>query len=196
MSQVKATPLTPFTGSYPHVEGIADWQAASSARLLWDRVHDLEARLQAAEGTAAALVTAHNATDAAQIATASEVQKVQATIAAAGASASLVPAASGGGGGTPPPPNPGDPGSQTNPIIAMSTDPAQIAASVRASLQFYGIGYNPPVDQYWIDKASVPAQFSNGKWYQGWNAYWDARANPASSGSADPNLGGLPSPHG
>jgi len=45
---------------YPHVDGIADWRAQQSIRLLWDRSFDLEARLQAAEATNKTLVEAAN----------------------------------------------------------------------------------------------------------------------------------------
>src|SRR5207248_1898437 len=78
------------------------------------------------------------------------------------------------------------------PHVDESADPTAIAAAVRASRQFYGFGAGTD-DQYWIDKASTPAQFSNGKWYLGWNRYWEVRADPHNTGSADPNLGSLPS---
>jgi len=45
---------------YPHLEGISDWRAAQSLRLLWDRYYDLEARLQGIEATAGDLVSASN----------------------------------------------------------------------------------------------------------------------------------------
>lgn len=87
----------------------------------------------------------------------------------------------------------GTPGAQDMPIIAMSSNPAQIAIDVRASLAFFG--YAPAADAYWVGKATNPEQFSNGKWYQGWNAYWEARASPGNTGSADPNLGDQPAVH-
>lgn len=100
MSQVKATPLVPLTDrQYPHIDAIKDWQAQATTKLLWDRAHDLEARLQAAESTVLALVAAHNATDSAQTATAKQVATVQASIAAGAAPTSLVPAPPSGGGG-------------------------------------------------------------------------------------------------
>ena len=48
---------------YPHLEGIADWRAAQSLRLLWDRYYDLEARLQGIEASAGDLVSAANLTE-------------------------------------------------------------------------------------------------------------------------------------
>jgi hypothetical protein len=59
------TPIVPtdppdLQTQYPHVDGISDWRAQQSIRLLWDRVFDHEARLQATEGTSATLVTAAN----------------------------------------------------------------------------------------------------------------------------------------
>jgi hypothetical protein len=58
-------PITPtdppdLQTQYPHVDGITDWRAQQSIRLLWERVFDHEARLQGAEGTQATLVTAAN----------------------------------------------------------------------------------------------------------------------------------------
>lgn len=43
------TPVVAFNRLYPHVDDIRDWRAQQTIRLLWDRIHDLEGRLQAAE---------------------------------------------------------------------------------------------------------------------------------------------------
>lgn len=53
---------------YPHIDGIQDWQAAQSVKLLWDRVQDLDARQTTANQTistqAATIATqAHTITD-------------------------------------------------------------------------------------------------------------------------------------
>ena len=48
---------------YPHVDDIDDWRARQTIRLLWDRVFDLEARLQAAESTTGDLVNTSNRQD-------------------------------------------------------------------------------------------------------------------------------------
>lgn len=51
--------------SYPHVDGVGDWQAAASIKLLWDRVWDQENRLTLANSTMtaqAAAITAQAAT--------------------------------------------------------------------------------------------------------------------------------------
>ena len=160
---------------FPHVDEIADPPAAQSLKLAWERIHSLEERLQRAEASLLVLQTAHNTSVAAITAAATAADAALALSQRPGeVPTSTVGGGPGGGGG----PAPGEPGSQTNPIIAMSIVPADIAASVRASLQVYGIGPGT-ADQYWIDHASVVAQFSNGKWYQGWNAYWEARANPS-----------------
>ena len=180
---------------FPHVDAIADPPVQQTVRLLWDRIHDLEERLQETAGAIPVLVAAHE-TNAAAAATAQTAANAAITLAQLPGGTPTGPPSGGGGGVPPPGPPPGDPGSQTNPIIAMSADPADIAASVRLSRQSYGFGPNPADDQYWIDKAASAEQFSNGKWYQGWNAYWHARANPANTGSADPNLGEQPSPTG
>jgi len=79
-------------------------------------------------------------------------------------------------------------GTFTDPIIAMSGVGGQIATDVRASLAHF----NRNDDPYWIEKESTPAQFSNGLWFLGHNRYWEARMDPANTGSADPNLGTLP----
>jgi hypothetical protein len=186
--------VVPIKRAYPHVDQITDFNAQQSTKLLWDRVHDLEERLQASEAANQVLVDAHNTTQT-QITAVQTLANGAIAIAQQPGLTTIIP---GGGGPAAPPqgPPPGDPGSQSNPIIAMSIDPTAIATSVRLSRQSYGFGPNPADDQYWITKATNAEQFSNGKWYQGWNAYWHARADPANPGSADPNLGDLPSPAG
>lgn len=193
MSPVAAVAIVELPRKYPHVDDIADWQTAQTLRLLWDRVFGLEAQLTAVNATLQLLISASNAQET-SVATA--LKQSKSALASAQVDTTGGTSSGGGGGGGGGGPDPGDPGSQSNPIIAMSADLADIAASVRASRQFYGFGPNPADDQYWIDHAKTPAQFSNGKWYLGWNAYWHARASPSNTGSADPNLGGLPSPAG
>lgn len=46
---------------YPHVEDITDWRASQSLHLAWDRIHDLEERLQAAQASQAAIIAVVNA---------------------------------------------------------------------------------------------------------------------------------------
>lgn len=191
---ITATPTTAIKRIYPHVTEIADWQTQATVRLLWDRVHDLTEQLQAAQSTVTNLVDGHN-TNAATLESVGQDARQALASQSAGGGFGVGRAGSGAGaGGGAGAPLPGLPGSQTNPIIAMSADPATIAASVRLSLAFYGLPASS--DQYWIGKASTAEQFSNGKWYLGWNAYWEARAAPGNPGSADPNLGGVPAPHG
>lgn len=48
---------------YPHVDGIEDWRAQQTTRLLWDRVFDLEERLQSTESTTGDLVDISNSQD-------------------------------------------------------------------------------------------------------------------------------------
>lgn len=184
--------LKTFKRFFPHVDKIEDPNASQTIRLLWDRVHDLEARMQRCETFNQLAAAAHNTNEAAIAAAKTAADAALALVQVPGEAAT---SGTPGGGPTPPGPAPGDPGSQTNPIVAMSIDPAAIAASVRSSLQFYGIGFNPAIDNYWIGLASSPAQFSNGKWYQGWNRYWEVRANPSNTGSADPALGSEPAQH-
>ena len=52
--------VTPIDRLYPHVDQVQDWAASTTTRLLWDRVHDLEERLQAAEANIRQAVTAIN----------------------------------------------------------------------------------------------------------------------------------------
>lgn len=61
---IVATAVTAIKRIYPHVNEIADWQTQSTTRLLWDRVHDLEERLQAAQATITQLVAGHNTNEA------------------------------------------------------------------------------------------------------------------------------------
>jgi hypothetical protein len=58
--EITATDPPELKTQYPHVDGITDWRAQQSIRLLWEQVFDHEARLQATEGTAATLVEAAN----------------------------------------------------------------------------------------------------------------------------------------
>ena len=193
MADVILPSVVPIKRVYPHTDEITDAAAAQSVRLAWDRIHSLEERLQAQEAGAQVLAAAHN-TNAAAIAVAQTTAREAITIAQTPTPDPSTPSGGLGTAGPAPGPPPGAEGSQSNPIIAMSSDPAAIAASVRASRQFYGFGAATD-DQYWIDKASTVAQFSNGKWYLGWNRYWEVRADPANTGSADPALGSLPAIH-
>lgn len=65
MSPVSLAPLPAFRRIYPHEGEVADPPAAQTIRLLWDRVHDLEGRLQQAQTTITTLVAAHNTNEAA-----------------------------------------------------------------------------------------------------------------------------------
>lgn len=103
----------------------------------------------------------------------------------------------GPGGGDPNVPDAGDgtPGSSSaNPIIAMSSNPDQIRADATASWNHFHPG--KPFDNEWYDYAAKPDIFSDGKWYLGWNRYWEDRMdynNPGYPSHADPGGGKLPS---
>jgi hypothetical protein len=60
MSPVEEVKVEALKRQFPHVDDIEDWRAKTSVRLLWDRVFDLEGRLQATEATVARLVAASN----------------------------------------------------------------------------------------------------------------------------------------
>jgi hypothetical protein len=62
---IKATDPSPIKRIYPHVDEIPDWRTAQTTRLLWDRIHDLEERLQASQTTVTDLVAGHNTNEAA-----------------------------------------------------------------------------------------------------------------------------------
>lgn len=79
-------------------------------------------------------------------------------------------------------------GTITDPIIAMSPDPVQIAKDIRASL----FHFNRTDDAYWMEKESTPAQFSNGLWHLGHNRYWETAMEPTDTGSRNPADGRLP----
>jgi hypothetical protein len=186
--RARVVPRQPLSRQYPHVDGITDWRAQQTARLLWDRVFDLEERLHASEQTAGDLVPISNSQD-------DHLASLQAI---AGEALSMAQFTQGqlaaAGGGLPP----GTPGwSPSMPIIAMSADPAAIAASVHASYVWYvaNLGSALATEPYWVDKAGHPDVFSDHKWYLGWNKYWEDRMHPANTGTADPAGGSLPSVH-
>lgn len=79
-------------------------------------------------------------------------------------------------------------GTQQDPIIAMSADPAQIARDIRASLAHF----NRTDDAYWLEKESAPAKFSNELWHLGHNRYWETAMAPTDTGSRNPADGRLP----
>jgi hypothetical protein len=60
MSPIDEVSIPALKRQFPHVDRIEDWRAQQSVRLLWDRVFDLEGRLQAAEATITQLTSASN----------------------------------------------------------------------------------------------------------------------------------------
>src|SRR5882762_4444877 len=82
--------------------------------------------------------------------------------------------------------------SESDPLIAMSGDPVQLAIDVHASLVFFG----RTDDAYWISVCNHPSNgFSDGVWRLGWNRYFEDRATPGNNGSANPSDGNLPALH-
>lgn len=61
--RAKVAPRPVVRHQYPHVDGITDWRAKQTTRLLWDRVFDLEERLQSTESTTGDLVGISNSQD-------------------------------------------------------------------------------------------------------------------------------------
>jgi hypothetical protein len=185
-------PRTRLSRQYPHVEAITDWRAQQTSRLLWDRVFDLEERLQASEQTARDLVPISNSQD----------ETLAQISAVAGEALALAQRTQSQGGGTGSAPATG-PGSFGEPIVAMSADPAQIALDVQSSYDYFSpiaiaAGKSIGTVDYWVGLASTAHQFSNGKWHLGHNKYWEDRMdihNPGFPSSADPAGGAIPAVH-
>jgi len=95
---VSATPVSPIKRTFPHVSEIKDWTAQQSLRLIWDRVHDLEERLQAAQTTITDLVAGHNTNEVAVAAVGRDARQALVLSQQIGTDGTLVGS---GGGGTP-----------------------------------------------------------------------------------------------
>jgi hypothetical protein len=97
----------------------------------------------------------------------------------------------GGGGGTG-----GDGGAHGDAQVPMSADPTTAEDQVKRSLAYWGrTDYS-----YWAGVIHIPSMepwgpASDGKWYIGWDAYFEARAAPGDTGSTDPSLLPLPAVH-
>src|SRR5256885_11449117 len=72
----------------PHVKEMERFPEQQTIRLLWDRIHDLESRLQAAEGTTTKLVDGHNVNEATIAALASATRSATADAAVTSAAVS------------------------------------------------------------------------------------------------------------
>lgn len=99
MSPIDETLVTALPRVYPHVADVADWPAQQSLRLNWDRTHDLEARLQAAEATITALVAGHNTNETAVAAATAKAQSALALAQVPGKPPTSDTSGGGGGGG-------------------------------------------------------------------------------------------------
>jgi hypothetical protein len=95
---IESTPVSGIKRIYPHVNEVADWPAAQTIRLLWDRIHDLEERLQANQATITQLIEGHNANEAAVDVAAHDARQAM-SIAQQGAVGESIPGGGGGGGG-------------------------------------------------------------------------------------------------
>lgn len=65
MAKITETAIQRIKRLYPQLDRITDVPTNQTTRLLWDRVHDLEERLKAAQGTITTLVGATNTHDTA-----------------------------------------------------------------------------------------------------------------------------------
>jgi len=61
---IKEVKVEPLKRQFPHVDTIEDWRAQQSIRLLWDRLFDVEGRLQAAEASLREAIAAVNTQEA------------------------------------------------------------------------------------------------------------------------------------
>jgi hypothetical protein len=163
---------------YPHVDAISDWRAQQSLRLLWDRTYDLEARLQGATATIDDLIARSSAHS----------DRIVAIQRAAGEALAVAQGAAGSGL------SPGEPatgpGSKGDPIVPMSLDPVVMEANIKASLYHWGLANYT----HWLAYVVDPWQGGDAKWYQGWDAYMEDRADPANTlGISSHDLLPLPS---
>ena len=98
---IRATDPSAIKRAYPHVSEVEDWRAQATIRLVWDRVHDLEERLQAAQATITDLVAGHNTNEATLSTISRDVREVlsvsQQPVAAVGAGAGVGTGGSSGG---------------------------------------------------------------------------------------------------
>jgi hypothetical protein len=175
--------VPPPSRRYPHVDGITDWRAQQSVRLLWDQSADLSTRVDAAHASLAD-VTATMATQA----------DVAALRKAVGEALALAQQSALGmsGVGSDGAPLTG-PGSKAEPIVPMTADPVVCEDQIKRSLAYYGrVDYN-----YWAIQIHIPGPWQGGdkKYYMGWDAYWEQRAAPGDTGSADHALLPLPAVH-
>jgi hypothetical protein len=178
---IEETAAPALKRQYPHVDVIADWRAQQSVRLLWDRVFDLEGRLQAAQSTITELTSRTNAQD-------DEIARAQRDATNALAQGQLTPGERAAAGGLQPGEPATGPGSKGEPIVPMSTDLTVMEGNIKASLYHWGrTDYS-----YWFPTVKDPYQGGDGKWYQGWSAYEEERAKPGNTGSADHALYPLP----
>jgi len=60
---VKASKPVDVKKQYPHLDGVEDWRARQTIRLLWDQLYEVLGRVQGVETTAKDLVEASNAQD-------------------------------------------------------------------------------------------------------------------------------------
>jgi hypothetical protein len=139
---ITATPVTKGPRVFPHVTEIKEWEAQQSVRLLWDRIHDLEERLQAATATITQLVDGHN-TNADQLAGVTQDAQTALAIAQRLGGIEGTGADGGGGGGGSTPPDGGDGGGGTAGCAsagATGHDTGGLLDAVRAGQIICGTG--------------------------------------------------------
>lgn len=79
----------------------------------------------------------------------------------------------------------------STPPAGVNLDPQYLEGQIRDAWRRIRGGEIPPDQlQYWMDKATNPDIYSDGKIRVGWNPYWEARMSANDTGSADPSLAG------
>lgn len=177
---IKATPVpTTLPKVYPHVDEIPDWQTQQTARLLWDRIHNLEARLQANESTTTQLVSGHNQNEASIATNAQSITETLALVQSVGASQ---PGTSGAGSGGTPSPGP-QPGNFPQPFDAVKNPNPQLGRTASYVQQmihqaFLTFEANNPHrqpeanEQYWYQQFLTKNTLDPNGSGDGWGAYW------------------------
>jgi hypothetical protein len=92
---ITPTPPPSLKKQYPHVDDVEDWRAQQTIRLLWDRIFDLEARLQGTEATQGDLVNVSNDHDDTLTEISEDLDDLEETVDTGGGSPPVVVAADG-----------------------------------------------------------------------------------------------------